>query len=85
MTKGLVNFGLFVIRVSVIRRLETAVGRYAYNYVLHTTPFDTTAPAHYHWHLEFVPLLARTAGFELGSGWYMNPVPPETAAQRMRG
>ncbi|MGO9107789.1 MAG: galactose-1-phosphate uridylyltransferase [Thermoguttaceae bacterium] len=69
---------------SVIRRLEAAVGRCAYNYVLHTAPFDITAPAHYHWHIEVVPILARTAGFELGAGWYINLVAPEEAACRMR-
>ncbi len=69
---------------SVILRLEAVVGRCAYNYVLHTTPFDTTAPPHYHWHIEVVPILARTAGFELGTGWYINLVPPEEAASKMR-
>ena len=67
---------------SAIQRLEAAVGRCAYNYVIHTTPFDTTAPAHYHWHIEIVPSLARTAGFELGTGWYINLVTPEEAACR---
>ncbi len=69
---------------SVIQRLEAAVGRCAYNYVLHTTPFDITASAHYHWHIEVVPILARTAGFELGTGWYINLVAPEEAACKMR-
>jgi UDPglucose--hexose-1-phosphate uridylyltransferase len=69
---------------SVIRRLEAAVGRCAYNYVLHTTPFDTNALAHYHWHIEVVPSLAKTAGFELGTGWYINLVTPEESARRMR-
>jgi len=52
--------------------------------ILHTTPFDTTAPPHYHWRIEVVPILARTAGFELGTGWYINLVAPEEAACRMR-
>ncbi len=69
---------------SVIQRLEAAVGRCAYNYVLHTTPFGTTAPAHYHWHIEIVPAMVKTAGFELGSGWFINPVPPEASAKLMR-
>ena len=70
---------------SVIRRLEAAVGRCAYNYALHTTPFDeTTALAHYHWHIEIVPAMVKTAGFELGTGWFINPIAPETAAKMMR-
>jgi UDPglucose--hexose-1-phosphate uridylyltransferase len=69
---------------SVIRRLEAAVGRCAYNYVLHTTPFAATAAANYHWHLEIVPAMVKTAGFELASGWFINPVAPEDSARMMR-
>ena len=69
---------------SVIRRLEATVGRCAYNCILHTAPFDTIASPHYHWHIEVVPILARTAGFELGTGWCINLVAPEEAASRMR-
>ena len=65
-------------------RLEAAVGRCAYNYVLHTTPFAAGDPAHFHWHWEIVPVIVRPAGFELGTGWFINPVPPETAAKTLR-
>lgn len=69
---------------SVIQRLEAAVGRCAYNYVLHTAPLNATALKHYHWHLEIVPVMVRTAGFELGTGWFINPIAPETSAKLMR-
>jgi UDPglucose--hexose-1-phosphate uridylyltransferase len=39
---------------------------------------------YYHWHLEIMPKLTRVAGFEIGSGFYINPTPPEDAAQYMR-
>ena len=68
---------------SVIGRLEAAVGRCGYNYVVHTLPFHA-ASANSHWHLEIVPAVAKTAGFELGSGWFINPVPPERAARLLR-
>ncbi len=38
----------------------------------------------FHWHLEIIPVLTRVAGFEWGTGFYINPVPPETAAGFMR-
>jgi UDPglucose--hexose-1-phosphate uridylyltransferase len=38
----------------------------------------------YHWHLEIIPRLTRPAGFEEGSGFYINPVPPEEAAALLR-
>ncbi len=68
----------------LICRLEAAAGRCAYNYILHTAPLGTSAAAHYHWHIEIVPNLARTAGFELATGYYINPIAPEVAAERMR-
>lgn len=39
----------------------------------------------FHWHLEILPRLAGLAGFEAGSGFAINSVPPETAACRLRG
>ncbi|MGD9548050.1 MAG: galactose-1-phosphate uridylyltransferase [Candidatus Krumholzibacteriia bacterium] len=39
----------------------------------------------FHWHLELTPRLVRLAGFETGSGFFINPVPPESAAAALRG
>ena len=39
---------------------------------------------YYHWHLEILPKLIQVAGFEWGSGSYINPVPPEDAARLLR-
>jgi len=39
---------------------------------------------HYHWHVEIIPRLTKVAGFEWGTGLYINPVPPETSAQFLR-
>jgi len=39
---------------------------------------------HYHWHIEIIPRLTRIAGFEWGTGLYINPVPPETSAEYLR-
>lgn len=69
---------------TVLRKLETALDRPAYNYIIHTAPFDTQALPHYHWHLEIIPRLTRVAGFEWGTGFYINPVPPERAAMLLR-
>ncbi len=69
----------------VMTKIETALDRPAYNYIIHTAPFDTPALEHYHWHMEIIPRLARTAGFEWGAGFFINPVPPEEAAEFLRG
>jgi UDPglucose--hexose-1-phosphate uridylyltransferase len=44
----------------------------------------TTIEDDYHWHVELIPRLTRVAGFEWGSGFYINPTPPEVAAQTLR-
>ena len=68
----------------VVVRTETALGRPAFNYLIHTAPFHTPTMAHFHWHLEFSPRLTKTAGFEWGAGDYINTVSPEDAACTLR-
>ncbi|HEV3022738.1 MAG TPA: galactose-1-phosphate uridylyltransferase [Pirellulales bacterium] len=68
----------------VVANIETALDRPSYNYIVHTAPFDSQELAHYHWHIEIIPRLTKTAGFEWGSGFYINPVPPEEAAGFLR-
>jgi UDPglucose--hexose-1-phosphate uridylyltransferase len=68
----------------VLQKIEAALDRPAYNYIVHTAPFDTPALEHYHWHIEIIPRVTKTAGFEWGTGFYINPVPPEDAATFMR-
>jgi UDPglucose--hexose-1-phosphate uridylyltransferase len=68
----------------VLGKIEAALDRPAYNYIIHTAPFDTLALEHYHWHIEIIPRVTKTAGFEWGTGFYINPVPPEDAATFMR-
>ncbi len=68
-----------------------ALGNINYNMVLHTIPSPNAveeqfplAHAHYHWHIELFPRLTKTAGFEWGTGFYINPTPPEEAAEYLR-
>jgi UDPglucose--hexose-1-phosphate uridylyltransferase len=68
----------------VIGRIEQVIDRPAYNYIIHTAPFDTPALGHYHWHIEIIPRVTNVAGFEWGTGFYINPVLPEKAAASLR-
>jgi UDPglucose--hexose-1-phosphate uridylyltransferase len=52
--------------------------------MLHTAPIREPELTYYHWHFEIVPKLTLIAGFEWGSGFYINPTPPEDAAQYLR-
>jgi UDPglucose--hexose-1-phosphate uridylyltransferase len=69
---------------TTLAKLELALDDPPYNYVLHTAPFDTPDLPHYRWHFELFPRLTRVAGFEWGSGFYINPVAPEEAAAFLR-
>jgi UDPglucose--hexose-1-phosphate uridylyltransferase len=69
---------------TILLKLESALDKPAYNYIIHTSPFDTQALPHYHWHIEVIPRLTRVAGFEWGTGFYINPVPPEQSAAFLR-
>lgn len=65
-------------------RADRVLDNPAYNLVIHTSPVQDPQQDHYHWHLEFMPKLTKTAGFEWGTGFYINPTPPEEAARFLR-
>jgi UDPglucose--hexose-1-phosphate uridylyltransferase len=55
-----------------------------YNYIIHTSSSPEQDRDHYHWHFEIMPKLTKVAGFEWGTGFYINPTPPEEAAAYLR-
>ncbi len=69
---------------SLLVRSIHVLGDPAYNLVLHTSPIQDNTNDYYHWHLEIIPKLTKTAGFEWGTGFYINPTPPEEAARFLR-
>ncbi len=69
---------------SVLVKVEAIVKLPVYNYIVHTAPFDTLASDHYHWHIEILPRIANLAGFELGTGSFINTVSPDRAAEQLR-
>ena len=65
-------------------RVGRALNHPPYNFILHTSPCNQEGLDHYHWHFEIIPRITRVAGFEWGSGFYINTVPPEQAAAFLR-
>jgi UDPglucose--hexose-1-phosphate uridylyltransferase len=75
----------------VMLKLKKALNDPPYNYILHTAPFRRpkagfwkTIEEDYHWHIEIMPRVTRVAGFEWGTGFYLNPTSPEAATKILR-
>ncbi len=68
----------------LLSRLDRALDFPAYNYIVHTSPIGEEAQDYYHWHIEIIPKLTKMAGFEWGTGFYINPTPPEESAKFLR-
>jgi len=69
---------------AVLQRMERALESPPYNLVVHSSPFSGDSGDVYHWHVEIMPKLTAVAGFEWGTGFYINPTAPEEAAQVLR-
>ena len=67
-----------------LARLNQALDHPPFNYLIHSHPWDGAETSHYHWHIEILPKLVQVAGFEWGSGMFINPVAPEEAARLLR-
>ncbi len=65
-----------------LQRIEELLAKPAYNWMLHQLPFQSTADDY--WFVEVVPRVAKTAGYEMGTDIWVNPVAPETAARRLK-
>ncbi len=69
---------------STLRKLDRVLERPPYNFIIHTAPVQEASNEFYHWHIEIMPKLTKVAGFEWGTGFYINPTPPEESAKFLR-
>jgi UDPglucose--hexose-1-phosphate uridylyltransferase len=77
---------------TILTKLRNILADPPYNFYIHQAPNPNlrheawvNLKESYHWHMEIIPVLTRVAGFEWGTGFYINPVPPETAAGFLKG
>jgi len=69
-----------------ISRVKKIFPNLSYNYILHVAPINGDVDVeYYHWHIEFMPKLTQVAGFEWGTGFYIDPITPEQAAKYLKG
>jgi UDPglucose--hexose-1-phosphate uridylyltransferase len=89
-----VLLGLAIALKDVLSRIKKCLNDPPFNFLVHTVPnvratpkrsayWDTIA-VDFHWHFEIMPRLTRIAGFEWGTGFYINPTAPEEAAKYLR-
>ena len=69
---------------ALLLRVNRALESPSYNLIVHSSPFSEETSEFYHWHLELMPRLTKVAGFEWGTGLYINPTSPEEAARVLR-
>ena len=67
-----------------LQRMNAILLSPPYNLIVHSAPLQEDAGNFYHWHIEVMPKLTRVAGFEWGTGFYINPTGPEEAAEVLR-
>lgn len=87
--------GLADITREIYSRLYKTLEDPPFNMVVHTSPpvvkrpsqpgYWTSIKEDFHWHIEITPRLSGVAGFETGTGFYINSVAPENAAEFLRG
>lgn len=78
----------------MLARLKVVLNDPPYNFILHNAPplqhrlgkpdYWGSIEYDYHWHIELVPRLTQIAGFEWGTGFYINSTSPEDAASFLR-
>lgn len=75
----------------LFRRLRSVAGNPAYHFVLRQAPVSSgsneagrSVSDFVHWRFEILPVLGAIAGFEWGTGCFINPVIPEQAAASLR-
>jgi UDPglucose--hexose-1-phosphate uridylyltransferase len=67
-----------------LQRLNIGLKNPDFNYVIHSLSPQECAVRYFHWYLSVVTRITRTAGFEIGTGMYINPSVPDSSARFLR-
>lgn len=69
---------------TVLYKMHSGLGDPDYNYIVHSSPVGDEDVRYFHWYIGIIPRLTTAAGFEMGSGIYINVMAPERCAQLLR-
>jgi UDPglucose--hexose-1-phosphate uridylyltransferase len=68
----------------VLRAFNDGMGNPDYNLIVHTAPIEDEHKPYFLWHIEIRPRFTTIAGFELGTGIFINTALPEETAPYFR-
>jgi UDPglucose--hexose-1-phosphate uridylyltransferase len=78
----------FISLAEILKQTMKKIGKVldnpAYNLLLHNSPFIKNCTHYFHWHMELIPIISGTGGFELATNCYINPIPPEESIQILK-
>jgi len=69
---------------TIMAKIYVGLNNPDFNYTIRTAPSESVGVKYFHWYVSVIPRLTRVAGFELGSGMFINTVLPEAAAEFLR-
>ena len=69
---------------AILAKLYHGLNNPDYNYVIRSNPIRDGNTSYFHWYISIIPRISKTAGFELGSGMFINSSLPEEDASRLR-
>jgi len=76
--------GLALVLKEVLLRIRLGLHNPDYNFIIRSASSGDEGGRHLHWYMVIIPKITTPAGFEIGSGIYINVTPPEEAAAFLR-
>jgi UDPglucose--hexose-1-phosphate uridylyltransferase len=68
----------------VLRKIYFSLDNPDFNLSIRTPPREASGLKYFHWYLSIIPRVTRVAGFEIGSGMFINVALPEASAEFLR-
>jgi UDPglucose--hexose-1-phosphate uridylyltransferase len=68
----------------ILGKIDGLLGDPPFNLVIRSLGPEESDASHFHWYVSIVPRINKRAGFELGTGMYVNPSLPESCAEALR-
>jgi len=69
---------------STLAKLYYGLDNPDYNYTIRSIPVREKGDEYFHWYISIIPRITQPAGFELGSGIFINTSLPEESAEFLR-